>query len=93
MYPVITVLEINFVRKETFKVPAPIKIKPVHSKILGRIKSASLTSIPLGATISIWAKTPKSRTAVALVGPSVIKRPPPRTPPRKAAMPEANRPK
>ena len=88
-----TVLEINLTTKEILKKPAIIKIAPVQNKTLGITESANSFRVLSSVIIPHEIKTPKSKTAVAFVGPKVMNLSLPQIPPTSAATPDPTRPK
>ena len=78
--------------KETRSIEARIRKQAEKSRIQGSILIASIVPIPSWLIIPKLAKTPNSKTDVALVGPSVIKREFENKQPRIAATAEPNKP-
>ena len=78
--------------KEILNRLARIKKKDETIKIHGNKLNASDDPMPLELIRPMAAKTPKSKTAVAFVGPKVINLPPPKIPPMIAATADPIRP-
>ena len=78
----------NLTKKETPKMPAKIRTPPVRKSKHGiKIKPCS-EICPLPSIMPRLANIPKSKTAVAFVGPNVINLLPPNIPPSNEAKPD-----
>ena len=67
-----TVLEINFTKKEILKNLRLLKLHPVQNKTLGITEMQMSFRVLSSVIIPHEIKTPKSKTAVAFVGPRVM---------------------